>query len=66
MKNLLRLKDGKVDLINSGGQTVKHYYSKGDCVRCDWYEEKEESVQVQLSNGKILIINRGCQVIKIL
>jgi len=65
MKNLLRLKNGNVELINPGNQVIRHYYSKGNCIRVDWFEEKDESILLQLSDGKILIMNRGCQVVKI-
>ncbi len=66
MKKYLKVVNGRVELYNSGAQRILTYYSKGDAVRADWENESEGSVQVQLSNGKMLIINRGCQVIKII
>ncbi len=63
-KNFLRIKSGNVELINNQGQRIKTYYSKGDAKRVDWHEEDKESVEVLLENGKILILNRGCQRIK--
>ena len=63
-KNFLRLKNGNVELINYQGQRVITYYSKGDAVRVDWYEEDKESVEVLLKDGKIIIINKSCQRIK--
>ena len=65
MKNgILRIKGGNVDLMNSQGQKTKTYYRKGDATRVDWYDEEKGSVSVQLEKGDILIINRGCQIVK--
>jgi hypothetical protein len=63
-KNILRIKNGNVELMNSSAQRIRTFYNKGDAERVDWYEEDKESVQVQLKSGKVLIINRNCQVIK--
>ena len=52
-----------------GAQRIKVYYTKGSrgpATRADWENESERSVQVQLANGKILIINSGCQIVKII
>jgi len=62
-KEILRIKDGNVDLINSQGQKVKTYYRQGDAVRVGWYDEKG-TIQVQLEDGDVLIINRGCKIVK--
>ena len=64
MKGFLKVVKGKVELYNISAQKIKNYYLKGDAVRADWYDEKNESVQVHLSNGKLLIINRSCQIIR--
>ena len=64
MKRFLKVVKGRVELYNMSAQRVKTYYSKCDAVRADWYDEKNESIQVHLSNGKILIINRCCQVVR--
>ena len=63
-KNILRIKNGNVELMNISGQRIRTFYNKGDAERVDWYEEDKESVQVQLKSGKVLIINRNCQVVK--
>jgi len=61
--DILRIKNGNVESVNSQGQKVKTYYRKGDATRADWYDEKG-SLQVQIENGDVLIINRGCQILK--
>lgn len=63
-KNILRIKNGNVELMNSSAQRIRTFYNKGDAERVDWYEEDKESVQVQLKSGKVLIINRNCQVVR--
>jgi len=63
-KAILRLKNGNVELMNTQGQKTKTYYRKGDATRADWYDEEKGSVSVQLVNGDVLIINRGCQITK--
>jgi len=64
MKGLLKVVKGKVELYNMSAQRVRTYYTKGDAVRADWFEEEKESVLVHLSSGKVVIINRSCQVVK--
>ena len=61
---ILRVKQGQVELINGQGQKTKTYYRKGDAVRADWYEQDKGSVSVILENGTALVINRGCQIVK--
>jgi len=63
-KNILRIKKGNVELMNSSGQRIKLYYSRGNAERADWYEEAKGTIQVQLKDGKVLIINASCQIIK--
>ena len=63
-KNILRIKNGNVELMNGSGQRIRLYYWKDDAERADWYEEDKGSVQVQLRSGKVLIINSSCQVIR--
>jgi len=63
-KDILRIKSGNIELMNSQGQKLKTYYRKGDATRADWYDEEKGSVSVQLENGDVLIINRGCQIVK--
>lgn len=62
-KDILRIKNGNVELMNSQGQKTKTYYRGGDATRADWYAD-EGSVSVQLENGDVVIINRGCQIVK--
>lgn len=69
MKTFLKIVNGNVEEYNLGAQRIKYYYfksSKGEAVRADWFDETDRSIQVQLTNGKILIINRECQVVKII
>jgi len=69
MNTYLKVINGNVEEYNSGAQRVKVYYTKGSrgpAARADWENQGEKSVQVQLSNGQILIINRGCQIVKII
>jgi hypothetical protein len=63
-KDILRVKNGNVELMNISGQRIRTYYNKGDAERVDWYEEVKKSVQVQLKRGTVLIINSNCQVVK--
>ena len=63
-KNILRIKNGNAELMNNSGQRIRIFYNNGDAERVDWYEEDKESVQVQLKSGKVLIINRNCQVVR--
>lgn len=64
METFLKVVNGKVELYNSGAQRINTFYSKGDAIRADWYNKEDGSVQVQLADGKVLIINSQCQVIK--
>lgn len=59
---ILKVEKGCVYLINSSGQKARIYYTKGDCTRADWYEIENESVQLQLSDGKVVLVNKSCQV----
>ena len=63
-KDILRIKNGTVELMNISGQRIKTYYNKSDAQRVDWYDEEKKSIQVQLTNGKVLIINSSCQIVK--
>jgi len=64
IKNILRIKNGNVELMNASGQRTKMYYSKGDAERVDWYDEAKGVIQVQLKNGRVLLINSSCQTIR--
>lgn len=61
-KKYLKVNKGNVELYNINSQKIRTYYTKGDAVRADWEDEVKESVQVQLKNGKIVLINVNCQV----
>jgi hypothetical protein len=63
-KNILRIKNGNVELMNISGQRVKTYYNKGDAIRVDWFDEAKGSVQVQLKSGKVIFINVSGQIFK--
>jgi len=64
-KGVLRVIDGNVKFYNDASQIQKIYYTKGDAVRADWHDKANESVEVLLKDGRILIINQGAQVVKI-
>jgi hypothetical protein len=62
----LKIINGNVILYNYSAQPILHYYMKGDAVRADWFEREKGSIEVLIKSGKTLIINRGCQVIRII
>ena len=64
LERFLKIVDGKAVLVNVYGNKIRTYYTKGDAIRVDWYNQKEESVQVQLSSGKILLINKNAGIIR--
>jgi len=64
MENVLKVKNGNVWLCNTDGQCLRTYYSKGNAERAYFYNEQTESVQVHLSDGEILIINKFGVILK--
>ena len=64
MVRFLKVAGGNVVLVTDQGNKVRTYYSKGDAIRLDWFSEKEESVIVQLSSGKSVIINKNGGVVR--
>jgi hypothetical protein len=64
MERFLKIVTGNVKCVNREGNLVRSYWTKGGCIRVDWYSEKEETVQLQLSNGKLVIVNKNGSVIK--
>lgn len=63
---VLRIINGDVFLYNENCQKIKTYYfksSKGEATRADW--DVNESVQIQLKDGRIIMVNRDCQIYKI-
>jgi hypothetical protein len=65
MKNrFLKIEKGNVKLVTDQRNTVRTYWNKGNCTRVDWYSEEEESVQLQLSSGKVVVVNKNGGVIR--
>jgi hypothetical protein len=60
----LRIKNGNVQLVTYNGNVVRTYWTKGKCTRVDWYKVEEESVQLQLADGKIVQVNKNGSVIR--
>ena len=58
-KKYLKVENGNVKSVTASGVVQRSYYTNGDAVRADWEDEVKESVQVQLKNGKILLISGG-------
>ena len=48
MKGILKAVKGKVGLYNMSTQKVRIYYTKGDAVGADWFEEEKQSILVHL------------------
>jgi hypothetical protein len=63
-KGILQLDNGRVVLRNTGGQIERIYYTGKDATRVDWYDQVNESIQVQLNDGRVFIINKACQIEK--
>ena len=61
--SFLKVVDGKAVLVNIYGNKIRTYYSK-NVIRVDWYSEKEESVLIQLSSEKSIIVNRNGGVVR--
>lgn len=56
---ILKIVKGNVEVYNSQTMNkVRTVYTGGDATIAQWYDELNESVQVQLQNGKVKIINR--------
>ena len=49
-ENILRIKNGNVELINSSSQKIKLYYSRGDAERSDWYDEAKGIIRFSLKS----------------
>jgi len=65
MKKFLKVERGNVKCVSSNGTTQRTYYSKGNAVRADWYDEEKESVEVQ-TTSKIYLISCSGTVIRTL
>jgi len=64
MEKFLKIVNGNVVLVNEQRNQIRTYWNKGGCIRVDWYKEEEESVQIQLSNGKLVLVNKNGSVIR--
>lgn len=63
-ERFLKVVNGNVVLVNIQGNLIRAYYRKGDANRVDWYDQKAESVQIQLTSGKIVIINKNGGIVR--
>lgn len=61
---VLRLIGGTVVLYNLSGQRIRTYYPGTDATRADWFDVENESVQVQLKDGRMVLVNKSCQIYK--
>lgn len=50
--------NGNVEMMNKQGIKVKVVYYGNDAQRADWIDEKDQTVQVQTTKGKIKIVNK--------
>jgi len=66
MRTFLVVERGNVKCVSSSGTTQRSYYTKGDAIRADWYDEYNGSVEVQTSKGKIYLISCSGTVIRTL
>lgn len=64
MENILKVENGNVKLYNNAGQYIRTYYSENKAERAYFFNEQTESVQIHLSDGEILIINKFGDVLK--
>jgi len=60
---IVRLIEGNVYLYNMSGQKAFTYYTKGDATRADFMGD-DGTVQIQLGNGKVVLVNRSGQLFK--
>jgi len=63
LERFLKVVDGKAVLVNIYGNKIRTYYYK-NVIRVDWHSEKEESVLIQLSSGKSIIVNRNGNLVR--
>lgn len=54
----LKVIKGNVEVYNLQMNKVRTVYTGGDAVTAQWYDETNESCQIQLKNGKIKIYNK--------
>jgi len=63
-KGVLRIVNGNAILYNLQNQILRKYWTKGGANRVDWFDPVKESVQIQLDNGDVVIVNINAQEIK--
>lgn len=64
LEKFLKIDSGNVVLVNIYGNKIRTYYTKKDALRADWYSQKDESVLIQLSTGKSVIVNKNGGVVR--
>lgn len=63
-RQFLKVKDGDVTAVNEAGNLRNAYYRGGDAVRAYWSDMGEKYVEVHLSNGTILVLNQGGNLVR--
>ena len=59
MDKIIKIEKGNVVVYNINTMNkVRTVYTGGDAQRADWFDVTNESVSVQLQNGKTKIFNR--------
>lgn len=61
---ILKIVKGNVEVWNINQNKVRTAYSGGDATLASWYDESNESVQIQLKNGKVKLYNKFGNLIK--
>jgi len=56
-KDILRIKNGTVELMNISGQRIKTYYNKSDAQRVDWYDEEKKHPELSIRKKRKLKMN---------
>jgi len=63
--HILKVVKGNVEVYNLQTMNkVRTVYKGGDATIAQWYDEINESVSVQLHNGKVKIINKFGNIIR--
>lgn len=63
-ERFLKISNGNVQLVTTNSNVIRTYWTKGNCFRVDWYKREEESVQIHLSIGKIVLVNKNGSIIR--
>lgn len=65
MDKIIKIVKGNVEVYNVQTMNkVRTVYSGGDAQRADWFDVSNESVSIQLQNGKTKIFNRNGNLIR--